>query len=533
MNIIEGMESPRVLARLFRDQETWRSWKVFLKALFNLEMTKEELEIFRSCTDLENPYPGKIREAWVLVGRRGGKSSIASLLAVYLGLFKDWSEFLSPGERPYIYALSVTKFQARTVKDYVIGALESNTSLRKMIEIERAWDVDLKNGLTISCLPCSYRGIRGKTVVCAILEEICFWRWEAESAVQDVEVIRALRPSMGTIPESLMIAISSPYIAQGVMAKKMDRYYGKPGPILCWKAPTLTMNPTFSEEEIKEAYQDDPEAAASEYGGEWRKDISGAIPPEVIDAAVVPKRFELDYVSETKYVGAIDPSGARSDSFTMSITHKEERRIIVDLLREAIPPFKPENVVKDFSKIFKKYGITEIQSDRYAGEWVSSAFRDQGIEVIKPKASKSEFYLEVIPLLNNGYVELLDNSRLKSQFKSLQRRTRSGGKDLVDNFLPGGHDDVSNVCAIGCVTVAQGDIDLPGDVYKPGRATSAREEIQGQFGFLSDASKEFRESLGPDAKKVEKGFLKEEKKKTKEQPKEPEDGKGWVYTEGG
>ena len=476
MNIIQAMESELVFRSLFRDLKTWRAWEVFLKGLFNIRMRSPERELFRACSGLSEPYKGKIKEAWVLVSRRGGKSFISSLLAVYLACFKDWSKHLSPGERPHIFVISVTKWQAQTIKDYIVGILESNKTLANMIENEKTWEVELKNGVTISCRACSYRGIRGKTVVCSILEEVCFWRWQAESAIQDIEVIRALKPSMGTIPESLLISISSPYIAQGIMAERMKKYYGKSGPILCWKADTRTMNPTFSEEEIKQAYKDDPEGAISEYGGEWRKDISPYIPPEVVEEAVVPRRFELSPIPDTEYIGSIDPSGGRSDSFTMSIVHWDEKKIVLDVLREFQPPFKPENVCKEFSEVFKRYDISDVRSDRYAGEWVSSAFREFGIDVMPALKTKSEFYLNLLPLLNNDRVELLDNARLKSQLGSLQRKTRSQGRDVIDNFLPGGHDDCANAVAMGCVSVAESGDESPGWVYHLGMKEEPAEE---------------------------------------------------------
>jgi len=507
-DIVECMEDQEVFGPLFKDQRTWLPWKSFLKALFNLEMDEEELKIFQECTELDRPYSGTPREAWVLVGRRGGKSSIAALTAIWLAFFKDWSKFLAPGERPYIFIVSVTKFQARIVKDYVVGILESQEFLSRMIDVNRQFEIDLKNGVTISCLPCTYRAIRGKTVVCAILEEVCFWRWEVESAIQDKEVIRALRPSMINIPESLLIAISTPYIAQGVMAKNFNDHYGNASPVLCWKAPTWTMNPTCDRKEIDKEYENDPESAAAEYGAEWRSDISGAIPPEVVDTATVTNRFELESRTGIGYTGAIDPSGGRRDSFTMAIVHREERKVIVDVLREARSPFRPESVVEEFSDVFKKYRVGEIQSDRYAGEWVTASFRDCGIRVKPAKMTKSEFYLEAMPLLNNGSIELLDNPRLKGQLKALQRRPRSGGKDMIDNFLQGGHDDCANVCAIACVNVAgRGEEELARAYHLGMGRKLAKEEDKGISESLRREIKEKALSMIEDRGYVSLGIL--------------------------
>lgn len=533
INIIQAMGDADFFGNLFKDLGTWTAWQAFLKALFGLEMNEKEMEFFRECTELEKPSDERIREAWILVGRRGGKSAIAALIAVWQACLHDWSEYLRPGERPYIFVVSVTKFQARIVKDYIIGILESKPLMRKMIAVNRQFEIDLTNGVTISCLPCTYRAIRGKTVVCAVLEEVCFWRWEEESAVQDKEVVRALRPSMQNIPESLLIAISTPYVAQGIMAESFNDYYGKRGSALCWKAPTRVMNPTYPKAEIEREYEKDPESAASEYGAEWRSDTSGAIPPEAVDAAVVPNRFGLEPMAGMDYMGAIDPSGGRRDSFTMSVVHREDGKIVVDAMKETRPPFRPETVVAEYSKDFEGYKITEIQSDRYAGEWVTSAFADHGIIVEPARMTKSEFYLEMLPLLINGSVELLDIPRLKGQFKSLQRRPRAGGKDMIDNFVQGGHDDCANVCSIACVMAAEkgrvsvGRIFLPTQKRKKASKTKKAEEEKRPL-------RDFGEMIAPDASKVEKGFLAGVKKtKPERKRKERRGGRGVIFIPGG
>jgi len=532
MNIIQAMQRPEFFGGLFKDLDTWTAWQAFLKALFGLEMNGEELEYFQKCTQLEKPSDEKIREAWVLVGRRGGKSAIAALIAVWLACYKDWTPYMRPGERPYIFVVSVTKFQARIVKDYIVGVLESEPDMNDMIDVNRQFEIDLTNGVTISCLPCTYRAIRGKTVVCAVLEEVCFWRWEEESAIQDKEVVRALRPSMANIADSLLIAISTPYVAQGIMAESFNDHYGKGGSVLCWKAPTRVMNPTYPKAEIEREYEKDPESAASEYGAEWRSDTSGAIPPEAVDAAAVPNRFGLEPMADVDYLGAIDPSGGRRDSFTMSIVHREDGKIVVDAVKETRPPFRPETVVEDYAKTFKEYRITEIQSDRYAGEWVTSAFAGQGIVVEPAGMTKSEFYMEMIPLLINGSVELLDIARLKGQFKSLQRRPRAGGKDMIDNFVQGGHDDCANVCAIACVMAAQKGRVTVGRIFLPGRKRKAKKAVKKEK--VEKSPRDFGEMIAPDASRMEKGFLAGvSKRKPERKRKERRGGRGVIFIPGG
>jgi hypothetical protein len=65
---------------------------------------------------------------------------------------------------------------------------------------------------------------------------------------------------------------------------------------------------------------------------------------------------------------------------------------------------------------------------------------------VNGEKTKSELYLELLPRLLSRTVELPDDPALVSQIANLERRTRSGGKDVVDH-PPGGHDDLANVVA--------------------------------------------------------------------------------------
>jgi hypothetical protein len=115
-------------------------------------------------------------------------------------------------------------------------------------------------------------------------------------------------------------------------------------------------------------------------------------------------------------------------------------------LRERRPPFRPEAVVEEFCETLKAYAVSKIEADRFAGEWVVDSFKKFGVQVEAAEKTASELYLELLPMITQGSVELLDQKRLVSQLASLERRTRAGGKDLVTHY-PGGHDDCANAAA--------------------------------------------------------------------------------------
>jgi len=472
MDIINTIHDKRFFAGLFKDPKTWYAWEVYLKALFGLPITdKKEKRLFRSCTGLRSQPGKRPRESFVICGRRSGKSFISSIIAVYLATFKDWSKTLNPGERGYIFIIANDKAQARIIKNYVSGILNQSAHFQKLVSKDLAWEIELHNQVTIAIKTCNFRSVRGYTLICCIAEEIAFWRSE-DSANPDREILTAVRPALATIPESLLIGISTPYSRSGILYESWKKYHGKFGGPLIWKAATERMNPTIDRALIKSALEDDPSAARAEWEAEFRMDIEAFMPLEFIESVIIPGRFELPKVEGISYYGYLDPSGGRQDSMTLAIAHKEkEGRIILDALRETRPPFAPSSVVAEYSDLLKTYKIKEIESDRYAAEWVSEAFRNHGIEVKNSDLSSSELYLSLLPLIANKTVDLLDNKRLRTQLSGLERKTRSGGKDLVSHG-PGAHDDLALATAGACV-MANSEYDGPSIIIADYEMTEA------------------------------------------------------------
>ncbi len=454
LNIIQAIEDKNLLGGAFKDLSTWRPWMVFLKALFGLEIQdSDDLKLLRDCTDLAMPPKEKIRECSAIAGRRSGKSYISSVIAVYLSCFKDWTPFLSPGERGYFFILACDKDQAKIIRRYIGGLLRGSPILRKMIDKETVESIDLKNGITISVKTASFRSVRGYTLIGAILEEVSFWRAE-DSANPDEEVLGAIRPALATIPESLLLSISTAYARRGILWQSYKKNFGHEGRAFVWLAPSMTMNPTLDAEIIKEALVDDPQQASAEWLSQWRADIESFLSFEALQACVVPDRFELPALRGLKYTAFIDPSMGGQDSFTLAIAHAETegRFKILDLVKERKPGFDPAQVVAEYAAILMGYGCLEVTSDRFSREWIKNAFELRGIRVRFSERSANELYLDLLPIITSRSCELLDNKTLIGQLANLDRRVRSGGHDMVVH-LSGKHDDVGNAVA-GALTLA-------------------------------------------------------------------------------
>jgi hypothetical protein len=445
---------------------TWEPWRSFLRAVFALAMSAADLDRFVRHTGRPIPPTAPVREAWLLVGRRGGKSRIAALVALFLAIRRDYTKLLAPGERGVIAVIAADRLQARSTLGYLKGLLELPAFAPYVGRVLRD-HVELRTGVEIRVTTASYRTTRGYTLVGVVCEEIAFWLSDESGANPDAEILAALRPGMLTVPGSLLLGLSSPYAARGELYKAYQRYFGTDDATgLAWNADTVSMNPGVDLKVIADAFADDPVAAASEYGQggsvAFRRDVEAFLDPEAVRAVTFAGRRELPRVEGLRYVAFVDPSGGSRDSFTLAVAHREGSRAILDLVRERRPPFSPDDVVKDFAQTLARYGVTYVHGDRYAGEWPRERFQAHGIGYEPSARVKSDIYRELLPAVNAARVELLDLPRLSAQLACLERRTSRGGRDSIDH-APGGHDDVANAAAGALVIAGEGLPSSPRD----------------------------------------------------------------------
>lgn len=454
MNILEACEHPDLFAPWFKNRDNYEAWFAFLAALFGLPMTDEQLAIYRKHTGRQEPPTEASSEAWLIIGRRGGKSFVSSLVAVYLACFFDYEQYLAPGERGTVMIVAADKKQARVILRYIGAMLTKIPMLRAMMlkpEVT-ANGIDLNNSVSIEVGTASFRSTRGYTYVALLADEIAFWRTD-DAAEPDFEVLDAIRPGMATIPNAMMLCMSSPYAKRGALFDAFRRFWGKDGEPLVWKAATREMNPTVAQQVVDRAIARDAAKASAEYGADFRNDIEGFVAREAVEACVSTGIRERAPVSGQRYFAFVDPSGGSVDSMTMAIAHVENNVAMLDVVREVKPPFSPEATVKDFSDLLAQYRVTKVLGDRYAGEWPVEQFQKHRVAYEQAAKPKSDLYKDLLPLINSKEADLLDLPAIVNQLCGLERRTARGGRDSIDHS-PGAHDDVANSVA-GVLTQAR------------------------------------------------------------------------------
>lgn len=100
------------------DGPAWLPWRAFWKAVYALPMTDEELAIYQRHTERDSPPAAPVAEAWMAIGRGGGKTRNSALHAVYRAITFD-SASVAPGEDVVIPLLASDRRQAKQALKYV------------------------------------------------------------------------------------------------------------------------------------------------------------------------------------------------------------------------------------------------------------------------------------------------------------------------------------------------------------------------------------------------------------------------------
>lgn len=448
-NIIEAMMDDRFFGTMFTPNDTWASWTIFLKGLYGLFLDEDEKCLFSHFTGRETARPEGYLSAACVVGRRGGKSRIAALIAAYECLWGGHEKELSKGERGWAFCLGNDRQQSAVVLGYVRALL---SLFPDEIERETSDEIYLRNGTAVGVRTCSFKSVRGYSTIAVVADEIAFWRDE-NSANPAEEVITALLPSLK--PNARLISISTPYAKSGYFYNIYKEHFAKDSDELVFVAPTVEMNPTYSQETINRLIARDEARFRSEFYSEFRSDIENFL-GEVLVRGAATRTLSLPD-PKVRYVGHLDPSGGRSDSMTLGIAHKEGEKVILDRIEERKPPFDPSVIVEEFAGILKLYGCHSVTSDRYSGEWCAEAFRKKGIFVSVSDLVTSDIYLEGQALFTMGRCEIINDERLIRQLLSLERRTGQQGRDRVDH-PPNLHDDMATAAMGALVYAARGAV---------------------------------------------------------------------------
>jgi len=395
-----------------------------------------------------------------IFGRRAGKTLALAVFDCWIAALCDHRDVLAPGEIGVSLLISRDQRAAKIALDYIDGILRDSVVLRGLITNRTADTIELgSRRINIEVRPCNRISVRGPTYVSVIADETAHWFTSADFANPDVEILASARPGLMTTRGPLLMA-SSVYAKYGVLFDAFQKHYGPDGAadILVAYGGSRDINPSLSAAEIDLELERDPVRNRAEYLSEWRDDTEGFIGRDVVLACTGDYR-ELEPRPGIAYFLFLDAaSGSENgDSYAIAVGHREADQIIIDAVREMIPPFSPAVVVSDtLVPLCRAYRVDgKIYGDNYAGNFCKELVHRAGLYYDLWPQHKSELYRDPLtPLLNSKRITLPRIDRLINQCCQLERSVKRSGRDEISHPTHG-HDDLINAVAGVAALVAR------------------------------------------------------------------------------
>ena len=291
--------------------------RAILKTTYGLRLDSQELEIYCRATGRETYVPQEQSELTVIAGRQSGKTSrIGALIGLYEA-FRDHG--LPPGERACVLVIAPVVQQATIAFRCLKRFIEASPILTQKVLKIRKDEIELRNSVSIVCRPCSYITIRGVPVICAICDEMAFWRHEETAANPEQEVIDAIRPAMATVHNAKIVKVSTPYRKEGILWREFKQRRELDYPV--WQLSTEQMNPAVPKMFLDKAQRSNKETFQREHLAEFTDSVLGWITPEILEQCIMWGYREMPRVFDSTYIAAIDPA-FRSSDFGFAISHR-------------------------------------------------------------------------------------------------------------------------------------------------------------------------------------------------------------------
>ena len=302
---------------------------------------------------------------------------MAAALAIYFALFVKHK--LAAGERGMVLVLSMTLEQSKVVFDYVLGFLRASQVLAKEIASTTRSEIRLKNGIVIAVhrqqLPLGAwpharapaSSTRSRTGATTPLQR--------PTRKPTPPCCRACSP-----PAACWSASPRPIAASVCCTRSTSATSASTATTPWWcRAPRWRSTPRSTRAPSRAQQEADPTAARSEWDAQFRDDLAGFLDDELDRRCRRPcpptGAAAACWCVLQSYV---DASGGAVGGDAYCIAHRAQRARLLRPRRGARPRWslRPGGVdAKSTPQLCKQYRCLSVTGDKYAREWVSSAWR--------------------------------------------------------------------------------------------------------------------------------------------------------------
>jgi len=407
--------------------------------------------------DIGDVVPQAARHVFCAVaGARAGKSYVLGALRLLHLVLSVSLDSLAPGEIAMAVIVAPDLRLARQTLRFVLGAVRSVPAIAKRIIAETAdgFMIRRPDGAVVEvvCLPATRGGsaLRGRSIICALLEEAAFFRDES-AVVNDVEIVKAVGPRI--LPGGQLLIVSTPWLEQGVLFDLWKANHGGPVTALVAHAPTLLLRDDADTRlYVERAMHNDPDTARNELGAEFLGGGAGFFfDPETLGRAVDRRRPLVMRAPPNAIVDAGGDVGLVTDSSALVVGAFVGKIFtlleMLELRPKASAPLKLSFVIAEFAAVLKRHAIRSFVADGHSREPAREWATHHQIFIRSAAGGaekKAESFLGLQQALKEGRVNLPDHPRLLMQLRSVVARPVSGGGLRID--MPrraGAHGDLA------------------------------------------------------------------------------------------
>lgn len=440
------------------------------KNLLNTPLWPKQSEI------LEEFWQGNYAIAIWSLGRRSGKTTMASVTATYAGttLAEEYKKHLRPGERFFIVSVANSDNQAKIALQGVKDLINNSPILKPLVVRETSDTLELSNGAVFRALPASSRSGRGLACPLLIFDELAH-AVDSDGNAAGGSLYQALSPSVaqfGKLGKILML--SSPWTQAGIFWDIFKQgSSGQFSHIQTVQAATWQVNPNVSKDFLEQEKARDPELFRVEYGAEFSQSLSSFLDPALVDAAVNCDRTSLRPIQRYRgqYVLSLDPARGGRDAYTACIAHFEAERLVVDLFYEFKTAYLEgkkyqisiEQVESWIEEYHKLYQFNKVVMDQYNSQGTIQKLKNTVPieEITWSVKTKTQAFSKMRELFNSGNIDLYFHEKAIQQLKNLIVTYRSGGTWNVSGGNAANVDDHVSALAGAILVLSQNTSSYP------------------------------------------------------------------------
>lgn len=410
-------------------------------------------ELGLTLTPLQERAVGEFEDghqhAVLRVGRRGGKSLLADVIALYDALVRDHlRNKMLAGENRITSVICPRLDQAQAHILNIAARLAHAPRLRKLLLQQTADELLFANGSTIRAFPCSARGIRGGAWSSCILDEFGHFLTSEEGNAAGDRVLEAAMPSLAQFGEDgWLVVISTPLWKQGAFWTLCQRAESGNFPYMySLHATTAEMNPAIPKVWLEQRKLEDPDLYRREFEAEFVDGTSAFLNSTDV-LACQRERGILAPQDGTSYAGAIDPAFSR-DNFALGIAHRQGDLVVLDGVwtwrREGY-----EGTLDQVVQVASRYRVKSLRTDQFSAQAVIEGLARRNLHcqaIPWDQDGKWQAYSRMKALINTRGLELPKDDLLAGELMQLEARTTPAGAVRIA-AAGGGHDDRASVLA--------------------------------------------------------------------------------------